>query len=414
MRAVAALAVLRQRVEMIHSTFRLDALGRNEFSGFNALLSIDFVLFPEWATTFRVNGGPGPPDTWLATARGIHRDATTPGWTMALDLVTWFIAGHEAFHAQGTCALTRPSFPETSGYADDVTWLQQEEFFCPNPPENVEVNADACGLRWLEAADAAGASSTLDSETRKVARATAMLTLSALFYQGLRGPMEGTSRYEPTGYLYPHFRIALVHRTLFRLNEGDVRLGLCGDVLSGMWVDADQRTYCVTSSSEVTLVPQRITLPAFTALPSVEITRPSSPMMRGQFSCLDGTARLPTLRTSVRRDASVRVNVLAVEQQGDEESRSNALTSVRAQLRRPGLHAALSACLSQSEVERQFRLHYSNAGALTAVSGTARESDRFCVRNVLAPFKFGGYASGVPERDAEPAYVLVLQLRRKP
>jgi hypothetical protein len=398
---------------MLHPTRRLDALGQMPFSGFTALLSIDLVLFPEWGTSFRVDGGPGVPDTWLATARHIHEDPVSPGWTAALDLVTWFIAGHEAFHAQGTCALTKPSFPETSGYADDVTWLQQEEFFCPNPPENVEVNADACGLRWLEAADAAGASQGLDSETRKVARATALLTLSALFSQGLRAPIQEGSRYQPTGYLYPHLRIALVHRALFRLNDGDFRLGLCADVLSGLWMDAQESAVCVNRAGDVLLVPERVKFPAFDVLSSVDVDMPSGPR-----ACLDGTARLPARTPPVSPGAAVTVRVLAIEPLGnlDEDRLSRpVLASVQQELRKPRLHAALSACLPPTVSHRVFRLRYTRAGPLDAVRGIGEDAEKLCVRNVLAPFKFGGFfGSADGPEGAEPVYAIVLELRRRP
>ena len=401
----------------------LDLLGRWPYTGLAALITIDYIYFSDWwdnypfgwITLFPIEK---EGENWVYAAKNLDKNPSLESWTYARDLVIWFIIGHESFHALREYPIMAPSFPEISGYLEKVIALQQYEVFCPSPPDNIEVNADICGLRWLEFLNERFKNNHRDTTDIKVARAAAMLTLSALFDLGLGAlRIDELGWWKPTGYLYPFLRTAVVHRTLYNMNEGEPRLGLCNSTLNSIWESA--RKICVRNyddgGSDVLLTPEWTSVYVFLVFPSVN--HPASIPGFEENYCLDGTSKLRIPKATQRGDPSVSIRVLSLNPEANDQSIFLAQASAQEMINRPHIHAALSSCLPREVQTRLFRLRYTHAGELIGVEGEAPSDEKQCIKQALADLIFGEslhYAPREPNKPyKEPGWNMVIEIKRK-
>ncbi len=422
-RVLFALALLIDRAEMDwDGESALDMLGTYPYTGYPPISVADRLLFPEWWRSYEGRWSAFATKAealpWIVTARGLHEERSDATYEVARDLVVWFILGHEIFHALRSCPITKPSVAEASGYLESAVALQQHEFWCPSPPDNVEVNADACGLRWLEHANWYWKEHGADRTSAQTARASAMLILQALFEMGLRAPPRTRDEkgWHPSGYLYPHLRTATVHRTLFNLGGGDARVGICWDALRLLWDDAYRSGTCVTHASReedirAILIPAHPDGSPVDLFPSVEM----DPQNR-QWACLSGTHQLPRIEGQGRGDPSVTMRVTALVAEAKDQWIQLAVESAQMELDRPHIHAALSSCMPQGERKRAFDIRYTATGELDEVrGGVPQECD--CVRRALKGLKFGQSVDRAPidptKPYREPGFVMRVELRRE-
>jgi len=396
----------------------LERLWRFPYPGNPAFEAVDANLFPDW---WESNSGNRTyaawRDQWMNSARQLHNQPREAWLAHARDLVIWFIVGHEVFHALRTCPVSAPGFAERTGYLDAATALQQQEAFCPNPPDNVEVNADSCGLRFLEAADKKAGAQDEDLLLGKVARAGAMLTLSEIFAVGLQAPTKKRKRgWVMDGYLYPFLRTAIVHRTLFDLNGRDAEL-LCGNSLEYLRENMYQSTFCSSegpggSDYMFTPTPRRTDVTESDLFPAVN--GPSRTGWGGPRSCLSGDVNIAAIHP-VRGDPAVTARILAVE----PEIKDQVIPDpgfVQQMLSRPHIHVRLSTCLSNEKRPSRFRLRYTHKGQLDEVNGGTRQEERDCVRSALGELNFGDTIDDRPIDPTKPykapGYTMVLELQK--
>lgn len=395
----------------------LDLLGRDPYVGYRSTIVVDRVMFPNWWESYAIRFSSFPAKNeatpWIRAAKSLHEQEGDTLYRQARDLLIAFIVGHESFHALRRCPVQTTSFPERSGYLESLVASQQYGYGCPDPPSNVEVNADACGARWLERIDTRAGKQKIDLMSEKVARSATMLILQSVFAQGLSAPPRRELDWQPTGYLFGHLRTALVHRTFFPLNGRDPRIGLCHDALMFLW-DMQQRSTVCVAGNDVELLAKRADGRFFDILPSVDVV---SRTPGRKESCLSGSNELHlNLAAPTRGDPKVRVHVLTLRPERKNSFVQSAAGSVQLMLNRPYIYAGLSACLPADIRTLTLDLRYTHEGKLDEVRGTAHVTVRDCVKDALADLVFAtNLDTAFRSPDVPyipPGYVMVLELKR--
>lgn len=422
-----------QRINQWKNEAMLELLGFEEYRGYSAFIIVDQWLFPSWWETYRYRFSSFSDSTWLSVAKDLHEKNLGESWGQARDLMIWFILGHESFHSFRSCPIKSMSEVESEGLVETLATLQQHEAYCPSPPDNAEVNADACGLRWLAAADRSWTQNAAQTSKHSVARAASLLTLFQLFEIGLRVPRTDVLGWSASGYLYPHLRTFLVHRQLYKLNGSEDRLGLCGDwktanSLNALRESANRNTVCVRYDDspgaaddervDVLLTPDRGgELDPFNIFSYVEV--PAKTPGINDFVCLDGVALITRPVTAISQgDRSVRIKVLSITSESPDSYAMLAKQAAQEMFNRPYIHAALSVCLPPGVNQQRLRLQYSSGGRLIEAHEAVSDAQKDCVKSAIGDLRFGDSIDTAPISPSKvdsyvaPGWSIILRMVR--